>query len=366
MQVGQNQQTHTLTKVVSSKPPAKEQGALIIIDSFHASTDHGTMVEKTALDIGSTGKVHRYNQLETLNGELTSPVHQAVLNLAGLMATSMLPPDQATKHFEQFLNDAVSGKLDSTTSLLERVTQHGFEDSVVNLSQGMDAIEYFKSAKQPLGSTRLTDAEKQTYFYNLNSAVAPDPSSRPTVAEFDNLLLQKIKTTLRDSPRIQESKSRWRDQVRAFEANHNSVVIAAGNSGQIMSAMSEGGFETDGSEDENILATPEATMVAATATTQEGKTYLASPSSFGPEVDFIASGFHGQNFGSSFASPRVAAAMLALHVSNPGTESDEVEKATGEVLGQPVEIRNHQVFILNETRTSRALQQIAEDKTSAE
>lgn len=368
MQIGQNQPSRSLVESKIPQPTQtgkKTQGALIIIDSFHSSTEHGTLVEATALAMGPTGQIHRYNHLQEKDGKASSPIHSAFLKMAEPMTGSLLPPSEARNHFEQFLNDSVSGLLDHTTSVLQRVTQDGFQDSVANLSQGMSVIEYLVASKQPLGDKTLGEKEKLNYINNLYSAVVPEGREQPGPAEFDNLLLQKIKSVLKESPRIQESKNRWREQVQDFESGNNSLVIAAGNAGEIMSALLKGSFDTDGSEDENVLATPDATMVAATATTEDGRTFLAGPSSYGPEVDFIASGFHGEHFGSSFAGPKVATAMLALHVSNPGSDSESIEKATGEVLGQKVEIRDHQVVILNEPMTSRALQQIADDAAAS-
>ena len=368
MQIGQNQTSRSPVENKGRQRPQKaekKQGALIIIDSFHSSTEHGKMVEATALAMGPTGAIHRYNHLQEQEGKATSPIHSAFLKMAEPMTGSLLPAAEAKKQFEQFLNDSVSGLLDHTTSILQQVTRDGFEDSVANLSQGMSVIEYLVASKQPLGDKSLGEREKLNYINNLYSAVVPQGVDQPGPAEFDNLLLQKIKSVLKESPRIQESKNRWREQVQEFESGNNSLVIAAGNAGEIMSTLLKGSFDTDGSEDENVLSTPEATMVAATATTEDGRIFLAGPSSYGPEVDFIASGFHGEHFGSSFAGPKVAVAMLALHVSNPGSDSESIEKATGDVLGQKVEIRDHEVIILNEPLTSKALQQIADDAAAS-
>ena len=364
MQIGQNHPTHSAAKLSGSQSPPKKQGALIIIDSFHSSTEHGKMVEQTALDMGPTGKVYRYNHMREVDGKPTAPVQDATNVLVASMTSSFLPPEEASAHLDKFINNSVTSLLDWTSSLLGEVTQDGFKDSVANLSQGMSAIEYFGSAKQPLMGNYLNDQQKQYYINNLISAVNPDPSQTPDGSQFDKMLLNRIKTTLRESPRIQESKKRWKNQVKAFEADSNSIVVAAGNSGEFMSKLMAGDFDADGSEDENILATADTTMVAATATTEDGSIFLASPSSFGPEVDFIASGFHGDHFGSSFAAPKVSTAMLALHVSNPGSDSEAVEESTSEVLGQKVNIRGHNVTILNEPLTSRALQQIVDDKVS--
>ena len=122
------------------------------------------------------------------------------------------------------------------------------------------------------------------------------------------------------------------------------------------SAMSQAGFDIDGSEDFNVFAVPEVTTVAASASTEEGGIILPSPSSFGPEVDFIVSGFHGESFGSSFAAPKVANIMRAAHAFNPGATSDQIEEWARTEVSAVGEIRGHEVGILREELASSLLQ----------
>lgn len=343
---------------LSSRPSldTDKEGALIIIDSFQSSNAHGHLVEGAARSLGSTGAVHRYHHHQKVDGRDTLPHVTAVKNLQARFGASPLSPDEAEKGFESFVSEAVSGNLDWAGTLLGQVTAVGFRHSVVNYSQGLDSITLLVLAKHALGKgSNLTEAAKQIYLDNLVQAVSAESTSQPTEPELDNLMLQKIKSTRAESPQIQEATDRWRDRIREFEKDNNSVVVAAGNSGRDLQALQANGFDIDGSEDLNIFSVPEATVVGAAVPTQQGGVALASPSSFGEEVDFIAGGDYGQHFGTSFASPKVANAMRAAHIANPSLTSEQVEEWVKTELSDSGVVRNHQVAILDSGRSSSLL-----------
>ena len=353
MKVGHTPNRRPPTSSPTVPNSADREGALIIIDSFHSPEAHGFQVEGAAGSLGPTGPVHRYNQLQNVEGRVTMPHVEALRELQSSLSSKVLSPESARESLTSFLDTAISNNLNLITGLLEEVSTEGFQNSVVNLSQGFDPITYFKIVKSPLGGKELSDQQKQVYFHNLNSAVSPQASA---VGEFDNLLLGSIKSAIKTSEKIETARNAWREQVRSFESNHNSVVVAAGNSGQELSAMSQAGFDIDGSEDFNVFAVPEVTTVAASASTEEGGIILPSPSSFGPEVDFIVSGFHGESFGSSFAAPKVANIMRAAHAFNPGATSDQIEEWARTEVSAVGEIRGHEVGILREELASSLLQ----------
>jgi hypothetical protein len=352
MKVGQPQH-RPATNPLPPQNSADREGALVIIDSFHSPEAHGFQVEGAAGSLGPTGPVHRYNQLQNVNGRVTMPHVEALRGLQSSFSTEVLTPERARESFTSFLDTAISANLNLVTGILHEVSSEGFKNSVVNLSQGFDPITYFKIVKSPLGGKELTDQQKQIYFHNLNSAVSTQTGD---VGQFDNQLLGSIKSAIKNSEKIETARNAWREQVRSFESNHNSVVVAAGNSGQEISAMSQAGFEIDGSEDFNVFAVPEVTTVAASAASEEGGIFLPTPSSFGPEVDFIVSGFHGESFGSSFAAPKVANIMRAAHAFNPGATSDQIEEWARTEVSAVGEIRGHEVGILREELASSLLQ----------
>lgn len=356
MKIGSNAITHQPTsKAPTESSSSKEEGALIIIDAFHSEEAHGYAVEGAAREMGATGPVHRYNQLQVVDGRVTMPHVEALLELRESMTSEPLSKEKASGVLGKFLDDAVSGNLNLATNLLNKVTDEGFQNSAVNFSQGMDPITYLKVIKSPLGSKDLSDQQKQIYFHNLNSAVSPSGISQASPQQFDALLLDRIKETIKESPTIDAAREDWRAQVTEFESDNNSVVVAAGNSGQEMRQLAEMGNDLDGSEDVNIFAIDEVTAVAASATTESGGIVIGAPSSFGPEVDFIASGFYGEQYGSSFAAPKVANTLRAVHLALPEISSEEAEDVAKRELGQVGIVRDHEVGILDPKTASQLI-----------
>lgn len=332
-----------------------------MIDSFQSSTSHGHLVEGAAAGLGPIGHVERIHQHQQVNGKASLPHVQALVQLQSTLSQSELSAEQADRELEQFVSNAAGGNLSWATQLLEQVTARGYQQSVLNYSQGMDAITLLQLIKHPLGASSKLPAEQQAlYRSNLaRAASAPVDNER----NFDNAVLQALKKQLGQSPGVQAALEGWRGQIRKFESNHNSVVVAAGNSGQAQKALRHAGFTIDGSEDANIFAVPEATVVGATAvvttaTNDQGQVVLASPSGFGPEVDFLASGEFGEHFGTSFSCPKVANALRAAHLAHPESNSDEVEAWSRTHLADPAQIGEHSVALLDEARARALLSQL--------
>lgn len=356
MEIRAGLNSHQPTPRVKPEPNEEKRGAMVIIDSFQSAGSHGHVVEEAARSLGPTGPVYRYHQHQVVNGRPTMPHVQAVKRLTPPMATSLLPAEQATSLLEGFIEDAAAGNLGLGTSILAAVTAEDFENSVVNYSQGLDPITLLQLLKHPLSKgSKLTPQQKDAYYRNLSTAIAPDSPSPLAAKELDNGLLQKIKSTIKESPVIEEAIGEWRNQVLEFESGRNSVVIAAGNSGHAQKALAANGFDIDGTEDLNIFAVPEVTVVGATVETGDGGIALASPSGFGPEVDFIAPGQHGEHFGTSFATPKVANAMRVAHLANSNFSSDEAEEWTRTELSDVGMVNDHTVAILDTRRASSFL-----------
>jgi hypothetical protein len=326
----------------------------VIIDSFQSSAAHGFVVEGAAASLGSTGTVFRYSQHDTSQGRATMPHVDAIATLQVGISAEALPAEQARQQLQSFISDAAAGNLRLATSVLKSVEKEGFQNSVVNLSQGLDALTLLHLVKHPLGpKSKLSAGQQEVYRSNLDSAVAAPLGS--TEQQRDQRLLQEIKSALASLPAVEQAVEDWRAQVRSFETDHNSVVLAAGNSGQALKGLQQAGFEIDGSEDRNLLSVPEVTTVGAIKTGPQGQLSLAGASSFGPEVDFIADGDHAGRFGTSFASPKVANAMRGAHLANPTFTSDQVEDWVRSELSEQVQIGHHPVAILDTHKASRLL-----------
>lgn len=341
------------------KPPESAQssadlssltkGATIIIDNFTSSASHGYKVEGAAQSLGFTGPIYRVMSLQEENGRLTLPHIKALKSLQVALSSRPVGQEEANKILEDFITQAAAGNLKQASSQLDAVTAQGFQNSVVNLSQGIDAIGLMDMAKMAIGpNSKLSSEQRLQYRNNLVSAFfAADRLNEVDDELLDKRLLAKISATLKESTPVQEAVSSWREAVKDFELASNSVVVAAGNSGNAYKALSQAGFELDGSEDFNLLSVPEVTTVGATAQNPKGDLVLASSSSFGPEVDIIASGEYQGSFGTSYAAPKVANTLRAIHILRPSLTSDEAEGFLKSSLAQPTEVLGVEVGLLS-------------------
>lgn len=334
-------------------PAPDKQGASIIVDAFESSSSHGYFVEGAASDLGPTGPIHRYSHRQKIEGRDTLPHVQALTAFQVELSGARISGVEALESIERFVGNAASGNLGQAASRLKDVHAEGFTNSVVNFSQGLDALTLLHLAKYPLGPKSKLSAEQQTvYRDNLALALSCEPNASEKT--LDNLLLQRITTILTESPQVQGAVEGWRKQVRAFESDRNSVVVAAGNSGKTLSALAHAGFDIDGSEDRNLFSVPEVTTVGALVS-DGSNVSMSAVSSFGSEVDFLASGEFQGRLGTSYASPRVANALRAAHVANPSFDSEQAESWLKEQLSYSAVVKGHPVAILDEGRAAQLL-----------
>lgn len=326
-----------------SRRPTLESGAIenasIFIDTFNDSEAHGFKVEAASAEVGPNGDTYRYCQRQAGGGTL--PHLTALKSLVHDFSSKPLAEGEANELLDHFITSAATGYLDLIGGVLDEVTSEGFSHSVANASQGFDELTLFQLLGHPL---RTKSPSSETYKQNLELCLEQQRQvevipqfSDPRMTR-DQLLLRRIGKTLRNSPEVKAASERWSARVREFESGHNSVVVAAGNTGHHLNQLSRIGFVFDQQEDFNLLAVPEVTTVGASKHTPEGE-MLASSSSFGPEVDLLAEGSFGGTFGTSFSAPKVANAMRAVHQRFPEKTSSEVELfVRGELcsVGQPI------------------------------
>lgn len=116
--------------------------------------------------------------------------------------------------------------------------------------------------------------------------------------------------------RLAAARAEFAASVARVEEGHNSVVVAAGNDGNVASRL---GVEVPEGFTRSDFVTPDVTVVGAL---EEGQRaiYTGDPAS----VDVWASGqaAPGVN-GTSFAAPRVAAGMATRHGEDAGLSSRE-------------------------------------------
>lgn len=355
MRIGANSPVQQPAQRPAAQPESDKDGALVIIDSFGSQSSHGYLVEGAAGSVGSTGQVYRYHQHQMVNGKPSLPHVEAVKGLVAAFSSAPLAPEDAQSRFKTFVDLATGGNLEHTTDILKGITAEGFTHSALNLSQGMDPILLLQLAKHGLGkSSNLSEEQKAVYRQNL-TAVVGSQGNELIERDLDNLLLQTIKREVGHSPEIAQARQHWQHQVEEFESSHNSVVVAAGNSGQAQKALAAAGFDIDGSEDVNVFSVPGVTVVGATMETDKGATILAPPSSFGQEVGFLVSGQYGEHFGTSFASPKVANALRAAHLANREFTSDQAETWLSQEVSDRALVEKQEVSLLDTRRANSLL-----------
>ena len=349
----------------SANADSSKHGALVIVDNFLSSTSHGFTVESAGQSLGAPGPSYRMNHHQMVDGRVSMPHAKALKALQTDFASPALLPATASAQLDSFVTLAAAGNIGLATSHLATLESQGFQNSVVNLSQGVDAInlmDMIKMATSP--ASKLADAQKQQYQENLRSALSNSSDTAPlSEKELDQRLLQRVNSQLHSDPEIQHAVAQWRSGVQSFESGRNSVVVAAGNSGKAFQALNHQGFTLDGSEDSNLLAVPEVTTVGATTTSAQGELSL-SHSSFGSEVDILASGDHQGRFGTSYASPKVANALRTAHLLNPEFSSEQAEAWVKEKLSISAEVQDHPVAILSSERTAYLINALEQRKGS--
>lgn len=98
------------------------------------------------------------------------------------------------------------------------------------------------------------------------------------------------------------------------------------------------------------MAFSDVTVVGAT----NGGSSVAGYSRRGDEIDLYASGNVGLlTQGTSFASPRVSAAMRAAHCQNPDLDSDQVEELVLEQLADSIQVDGESRSTLNLDRAKQ-------------
>ncbi len=351
-----NVNTGQQSPVERSKLEGDKRGASIFVDSFISSTSHGHFVEGAARSLGSTGDTYQVNHHQVTNGRLSMPHAKALTQLQADFAAGQLSSESARKQIDSFVTEAAAGNVKLATSHLAAVEAEGFQNSVVNLSQGVDALVLMDMVKIPLGpNSKLSIEQQQQYSSNLQAAFLDSNEQVPNAElAVDQRLLKRVNNLMKESSEVQSAVAGWREGVKSFESGHNSVVVAAGNSGNSWKALAKAGFELDGDEDFNLLAVPEVTTVGATVNANGGVA-LSSASSFGSEVDIITSGEFEGRFGTSYASPKVANVLRAAHMLRPDFTSEQAEGWVKEKLAESVELNGHTVGLLSSERGSYLL-----------
>ena len=333
----------------SERPvPQVPAGTTVIRDTFTSSTvasmfspelQHGYSVAAAATDqagetplimpsLGDEPKVH--NPMGP--GSPTSGFGDRELSQEEALAMISQQTEQEASFF-----------LDDQSDYLERAAKSGTENSVVNFSlRGSKAARSLSLYQDVMGAVYDPSSESKA-AKNYGTAFGIDPEkirsedkaiSQAEEAKLQQAVIDNVSTTVDNSDKIQSSMDRWDAATENFEKGNNSVVVGAGNEGEIEETLEKwaGGEQLQLPDDfeTNYLENDVVTSVGATTPAGDEAGTRAEYSSESRGVDIYADGTSkglGDKTiqGTSFAAPRVSVVMAELHKKHPNLSSAQVE-----------------------------------------
>ncbi|MBN9415094.1 MAG: S8/S53 family peptidase [Candidatus Eremiobacteraeota bacterium] len=346
-----------------------QAGSLVVVDQFNAPMPsfgiggfagpirmaHGHLVQESAKGEGFQGNV--------VPSEHTAKYRQQQWDIDKSLNEPNLPREEFLKRLELAVSVDGIGLVDAMTERLEGLKEAGMHHSAVNLSYGMSQAavlqERYSDAAtvwrgwSPLPGFNQPLLDNYARAFDLDSAKlsSQDPAIHgPERHKFQQALSDQIGSIMDNNETLKESKSLFAAAVRDLEANHNSVVVSASNAGQVLERLAKDAGSskpiTVGKNfHDNVLATPETTVVGATEGSGASERVARYSSNY-EEVDIYANGVaplpsssdQPENAqGTSFAAPKVAQAMAELHKLYPEKTSAEIEDMLKEQL-------SHQLF----------------------
>lgn len=306
-----------------------ESGTLQIVDDFTAEPGpfaiptHGQKVSNAALYSGYRGVL---NQV---------PLRRARLPAEDL--SRPLSPEQTLAALDLQVQSQSSAILLAAVRNLDFQRQAGVRHTVTNFSQQAGPAYttqwlYLKirMSWQPPDPTATPEqlgerVEGQFLSDNLARAWKLDAEELrnpgPTRQRFQQNLIQRTQRA-NHSPALNQLRRQLNRSVEEYEAGHNSVVTAAGNSGQLGALMQadNGGrrLQFPGDYFDNVLSASNVTTVGASQATYSNPSH---------RVNLLAAGTYSPSSeGTSFAAPVIAAQMQTLHNRYPQWSSAKIER----------------------------------------
>ena len=352
---------------VPQQPPA---GSLVLIDTFQdtfVSAAHGNEAAYAARQQGFQGPIY---------GEQAS--RDDFQSTSALMGMALQP--QEPGRVRQLLQDDSRFThlevLEGATANLNELTESGLHDSAVNLSRGFTPQRVVEELLPRLGAG--LDPRSQHFQFSQNvlgafdldrsKLLSPDLAiAGPERLRLFESLLQTSEAGVQSAD-VQQAQHEYDQAVEALQGQHNSVVVSAGNEGDLIPHLADmaGGRQPAVGKDSNLNVLVNSDVVSVGATRWfEGRNGLheqiAGYSNLHSEVDIYASGSvatgldenQANLWGTSFSAPRVSAALATLHGTHPGSSSDQMLNLMQNRLTHPLE----DVSVLDFEETERYLRE---------
>lgn len=350
---------HFAPNVTDSQAP--QSGTLQIVDHFTPSADpsgptfpnpnggaplmaltipHGIHVTNSALHTGYQGPINtsEFRAPETLPYSLTLAMpgqtpEQTLANLGG--AVQMENNSVALGALQNLHGQIQSGVHNTVTNFsmgagASNVTEHLYQNISLAWNPARPEATAEEQAQRASGQA-ISDNLARAWNIDPQALASSDPAiSGPARQQFQQNLINHTHQANR-TPQMDQLRQTVNTFVDGYESRNNSVVVAAGNNGDLAAAMrrDNGGRDLQIPEGffENILAARNATTVGALGTGANNQVGVAEYSSPSSAVHMYAWGNPAPGVaGTSFAAPRVAAQMQQLHNRFPDRSSAEIER----------------------------------------
>lgn len=363
-------------------------GTLVVVDSFHQvpslgvpgmfgvvewAASHGRLVCDTALDSGFRGPVVEVEASDTFSGADRELLGRAAV--ASWRWKQAADPAEIRAALTEWTAADRASLLRSRREHLDMLREGGLEHSVVNLSSGCNAAAHMGALLDEIlpvpGASPMENIGKQHNHEQLvramgvDSAVLFGSDAAAARAERTRLFggLHDLLQAADRDPVLQQERAAYESSVQELVERGNSVVVSAGNQGEIAGKLrritGNSDFDLPASSLHNELSTPLTVTVGATVRFDLGET-VASYSNFSPEVrlhaDGVAYGSGGKDgpdrVGTSFATPRVAAVLADLHRHFPALSQRELVEIAEQKLSSRASMNGIPLSILDADRTA--------------
>ncbi|MFN8607705.1 MAG: S8 family serine peptidase [Vulcanimicrobiota bacterium] len=299
-------------------------GSVIVVDDGFVCNDlyegHGSLVSRTARSNGFQGQIQR----------------QELPQRAGMAGPGIfepgLPAAEARKRLEAQAGRWVTNNLNAYTDSLNHQSAAGVKNSVVNLSGGLNKADVFNNMMKAVSSTPdAMDNAIRAAGVDRDKMMSPDPKiSGPEHQKFQQTIMDSINRGLDGNAQVARARRDYDQAVKRFESNHNSVVVAVGNTGEQRGRIHPGvkvpdDFERSFNINDQVTAVGSSLRGLGRASySANERNNIIYAEGLAP-TDNLPEGQTQIPNGTSFAAPRVSSLMAELHRRHPNLSSQQVE-----------------------------------------
>lgn len=299
-------------------------GSVVVVDNGFICNDqyegHGSLVSRSARESGFHGSIQR-QQLPFGPGQAGPGVFEPNLS-----------PAETRKRLEAQAGAMVTNNLNAYTASLNHQSAAGVKNSVVNFSGGLNKADVFRNLmKSVMSSPESMDNAMRAAGVDKEKMLSPDPKiSGPEHQKFQQMLMDIVNRGLDGNPQVKKAQQNYNQAVKRFEANHNSVVVAVGNTGEDRAKMHPGVKVPDDFE-HSFNINDQVTAVGSSLRGLGRASYSANERNniiytegLAPS-DNLPPGESQIPNGTSFAAPRVSVLLAEIHRRYPNLTSQQAE-----------------------------------------